>query len=255
MPRFFARFNNMHDGSADSRVDTDVLAKLARCTEAEYRQLLNEFDAIQSRRVDTLKAAFGDRLTPLCGQKVLFIGDSITKDNLSYRTAVTRAAGLKARNISVSGSTSPMLLYDASHHLKEFRPALVSLMIGSNDSLLIGNEKLAAVSLREYERNMSALVRWSLEVGARVLLFEIPPINEERFKERYSALGKAQTNANIEHYNDSLRRIAKGYPVALHPNRWLLEYPAGYFEPDGIHLSVTAHTFFAQKWMTAALES
>ncbi len=255
MPRFFARFNNEHDISAANRIGTDVLAKRANCTETEYQRLLNEFEAIQDRRAEALKTRFGNRISQIHRQKVIFIGDSITKDNLGYRTAVTRAADLEACNLSVSGSTSPMLLYDVSYHLKEFRPTLVSLMIGSNDSLLIGQEKLASVSLPEYKRNISALVRWSLEAGARVLLFEIPPINENRFKERYSTLGKSQTNKNIETYNDVLRTLAKDYPVTLHTNRWLLEEPTLYFEPDGIHLSAEAHTVFAQKWMSAALES
>jgi lysophospholipase L1-like esterase len=251
MSRFFARFNNYCDIENPGSIHADILAKLEKCDKAELECLFAEFESVQNRRAECLKEKFGEAFSKYSEKRILFLGDSITKDNLSYRAAVTRAANLKARNLAVSGATSPMLLYSAKVNLKSFCPDLVSLLIGGNDSTLIGRERLEQVSLSEYKRNVSAMVRWSKEAGAEVLLFEICPVHEARFEARYSTREKFHSNENIKRYNDALYEIAKEYHIPLHSNQWLLEDPDLYYEPDGIHLTETANEVYAEKWLFA----
>lgn len=251
MAKFFARFNNYYDIATQGRTNIDVLAKLGDCDKSKLALLLEEIVTIQNQRAEFLKQKFNSDISKISGQRIIFLGDSLTKDNLGYRTAVTRAASFNACNLSVSGATSPMLLYSAKQSLTSFCPNLVSLMIGANDSILIGSECLEQVSLLEYKRNVSSLVHWSKEAGADVLLFEVPPVHEARFEARYSTRDKFQSNENIKRYNDALHEIANEHHITLHSNQWLLKNPDIHYEPDGIHLSESAHDIFAEKWLLA----
>lgn len=253
MPKFFIRFNNNVDLDSD-QVDSATLARLSGKDEEAVRAAMESIEADQTQRVKTLREEAGASLSGLKGLKTVFLGDSITKDHLGYRRAVTRAAELDARNLAVSGSYSTMLLHNACRYLKSLSPDLVSLMSGGNDSALLGEERLPCVSPSEYKRNISAFLRWSLEVGAKVLLFEVTPVHEARFKERYCQKNKYQTNENIAKYNAVLQELSQEFGIPLHSNQWLLEDPDTYFEPDGIHLSKEGHDLFAQKWLAAAIK-
>lgn len=184
----------------------------------------------------------------------MFIGDSITRDNLGYRATVTLAGKLDSCNLAVSGTVSAMLLNKVKRYIKSFKPELVSLMIGGNDALLTGDERLPGIGISDYKRNVSAFVRWAKEAGATVLLFEITPINESRFEKHYDGKEKYQTNENISSYNRILKEVSLEYDIPLYPNGWLSENPDLYYENDGIHLSEKGHEAFAMKWMEYAVK-
>lgn len=248
---FFARFN-LHNSVASFPVKADIFATLLELPEEELQKHIDGFEEVQFRRIGLLKEKYADKLDQIRGKKVVFFGDSISSDNLGYRIAVTRAAELDAVDRTISGANSAMLVQDSWDILEKNRPQIVSLMMGANDSPMLGAERFAQVSLSEYERNVSALLRWSLNLGAKVLLFEVTPVHEDRFFKGFSKLGKYQTNENIEKYNAVLGKIAKEYRVELQSNQWLADADR-YFEPDGVHLSVEAHDIFADKWLSAAL--
>ena len=250
---FFARFN-LHNSVASFPVKADLFAKLLDLPEEELQRHIDEFEEVQARRAEKLKNKYGDKIDLIRGKKTVFFGDSISSDNLGYRIAVTQAAELNAVNRTVSGATSAVLLQDSWEILEKNRPEIVSLMMGANDSPMQGDERLSQVSLTEYERNVSALVRWSKNLGAKVLLFEVTPVNEERFAAAFTKQKKYQTNKNIEQYNAVLRGIAEKYDIELFSNQWILEDIDRYFEPDGIHLSVDGQDIFADKWLSATLK-
>ena len=253
MPKFYVRFNNSFDLAADS-VEPALLAKISQKDEAEIKEVLDFIDTVHTQRAAELRLDAGASLSKLKGLKTVFLGDSISKDNLGYRVAVTRAAELDARNFAVSGSYSTMLLHNACRYLKTLTPSLISLMSGGNDSIMIGEERIPAVSLAEYRRNLSALLRWCQKTGAKILLFEVTPVYEARFNEHYNKKEKWQTNENIAKYNAVLRELAQEFGIPLQSNQWLLEDPEAYFEPDGIHLTKEAHDRFAKKWFSAAIK-
>lgn len=253
MPRFFTRFNSTLDLAAADPVNIAALAAISGKEESALDEMIDAINGIQHQRAVGLRADAGESLSKLKGLKTVFLGDSISRDNLGYRVAVTRAAELDACNLAVSGAYSTMRLHDAFRHLKSFSPALVSLMLGANDSILLGEERIPAVSLAEYRRNISAMLRQAKKTGAKILLFEVTPVNEARFNGHYAKKEKFQTNENISKYNAVLQEIAQEFNVPLHSNQWLLEDPELFFEADGIHLSKDAHDVFAKKWFSAAI--
>ena len=187
----------------------------------------------------------------LSGKKVIFVGDSITSDNLGYRATISFLPDIHAIDCSLSGATSSMLLHSAISRIMKEKPDLVSIMIGSNDSVSILKEGFNQVSVSEYERNLERIIDISKSVGAKVLLFEVPPVMEERFRQCFYPEGKLQSNENVSHYNEALDRIAERYGVTLLSNAWLSD-KAEYYEPDGIHFSPMGQEIFLKKWLDSA---
>ena len=160
---------------------------------------------------------------------------------------------MKSINGSISGVNYSMLVPIAKH-LIEKRPDAVSLMIGVNDSISLEKENFNHVSLEEYARNIDAILGWAKQSGAKVLLFEITPIIEDRFKKCFSNEQKLQSNAMIQRYNRVLKQLSERHSVEVLGHPWLAEAvkPDLLYEPDGIHLSIKGQALFAENWLTAA---
>ena len=230
--RFYARFN------------------LSR---ADYLVFKEEFDKLQKERSDALKKEFSREAAALENKKVLFIGDSISSDNLGYRASVSLAASLRAVNGSLSSSTSATLLESSLQLIEDSKPEIVSIMLGTNDSLSITELGNNMVSLEDYEANMRKIIAKAKDVGAKILLFKIPFIEEKLFSDYFTERGKFQNNETISLYNAALSRIAEEEKIALVPHTWFeLENLTPFFEPDGIHLSVMAQERFAKNWLINA---
>ena len=253
MNRFNMRFN-LYNCKTPFPPKADLFAKTLEVPEEEMQGYANEFAEIQNARISALREKYGKRLDALRGVKTLFFGDSITSDNLGYRVTVTRAAELDAVDRSISGGTTTMLFQDSWELLQKTKPRIVSIMAGANDSPLMGPDRIPQVSTDEYERNIKMLVKWSLQLGAKVLLFEVTPVHEDRATPGFTKTGKIQSNENVERYNAALRRVSRETGVELLSNRWIWEDPDRYCDRDGVHLSVEGQAVFADKWLEAALK-
>lgn len=232
--RFYARFNLQNNYSM-----------------VQIQTYLEEFSRIQDTRVAMLRSKYQKEIQTLKNKTVVFIGDSITNDNLGYRVSACKAAELEEIDGSLSGGTSSMILEPCKALIKNNIPDMVSVMIGANDSVFIEKIGNNQVGIREYSNNVKEFISCALEVGAKVLLFEITPVIEERFAINFEKQKKLQNNVNILKYNNALREIANEFNVEFLPNRWL-EGQEHLFEPDGIHLSDAGQQAFTEKWLTAA---
>ena len=247
---FFARFN-LHNSICENPISVSHLRPFLDMSDGELLSMLDEIKDIQNKRAERIKNQMPTECRALCGKRVVFLGDSITSDNLGYRDTVTLAGELLATDGAVSGATSSMILHSAKTHIEESKPDIVSIMIGSNDSVCIESGTLQQVSLSEYERNVKSIVGWAVNNGAKVLLFEIPPVSETRFKKSFDGKSKFQSNENISVFNEALAKIAKAYGIKLISNGWLTDNDSMYM-PDGIHLSLEGQEEFAKRWLKEA---
>ena len=252
--RFFARFNLQNSLARESfSARADIFAAMLGKSESEIQTYLDEFEGTQWENEKYLKMLFGKELEALRGKRVLFLGDSITSDNLGYRSAVCRAAALDGIDGSVSGGTSAILLGLAHTLIKKEKPDIVSLMIGANDSLSIAGQGFCQVSLAEYSRNVKEIVAWAKEHGAAIMLFEVTPVVEKLFDKNFHFSEKLH-NKTIYEYNAVLKNIAAEQGIELIPNSWLSENEnmSELYEPDGLHLSAKGQKIFAEKWISSA---
>lgn len=246
--RFFMRFN-LHSSVGHFPATCDIFERLLPYDRAELQKELDDFEVIQGKRTEGLKNKYKSEIEKLKNKRVIFIGDSISSDNLGYRVSVTRAAELEAYDKTISGGTSNMMLQDARILTEKHRPDIVSVMVGSNDSVSI--DGIPLVSIGEYERNIRSIVLWAEQSGAKVLLFEVTPVMESDFEKNFAEQYKTQTNENIDRYNTVLRKIASENGIGVISNAWIKEND-DMFEPDGIHLSVKAQEKFSEIWLTEA---
>ena len=111
--RFFARFNLQNSLARESfSARADIFAAMLGKSESEIQTYLDEFEGTQWENEKYLKMLFGKELEALRGKRVLFLGDSITSDNLGYRSAVCRAAALDGIDGSVpmvTDAASPLI--------------------------------------------------------------------------------------------------------------------------------------------------
>lgn len=248
--KFFARFN-LHNSICAKPISVEVLKPFLHLPDAELGAMLEEIDAIQAARCARLLGAYPAQAAALRGKRTLFLGDSITSDNLGYRDSVTRAASLHAIDGSVSGGTTSMILASARDQIANSRPELVSVLIGSNDSVSLERTELHQVSPTEYERNLRQILSWARQCDAAILLFEIPPVLETRFERSFASQGKLQSNETVRAYNAILRRVAEEYGVTPVPTASLGE-DEDMLEADGIHLSLRGQEALAGQWLIAA---
>ncbi|MBR7112761.1 MAG: hypothetical protein IKC75_07605 [Clostridia bacterium] len=208
------------------------------------------YERIHTERILALPDTMN--LKELYGKRVVFVGDSITSDNIGYRLTVTRAARLRATDTSLSGGKTNNIKEDAKQAILTEKPDIVSIMIGANDSPIKGEPLKHGVALPQYAENLREIVAAAAEVGAKILLLEITPIHEANFAAHYEGKQKFQTNANIEEYNVAVRGIAAEFGATLLQNGWL--GAAEDFEKDGIHLSDSAQARLARRWLETAIK-
>ena len=209
-----------------------------------------EFDATQTERVSRLRKAFAEELRVLRGKRVLFLGDSITSDNLGYRTSVSRAAELVATDGSVSGATTATLLPLAEARIREGQYDLISVMLGANDSVTLEKEGRGQVSLEEYAANMERILKKAKASGASVLLLGITSVHEERFAKSFLSEGKRQFLSTIARYNGQLRALSQAYGIPFLEHIW--QNDDRFLEKDGIHLTPLGQERLSEEWLVAA---
>lgn len=218
------------------------------------QQHLSDFENLRRQNVARLQQDQGEAICKLRAKRVLFLGDSLTADELGYRPLVCEACALLARNGAISGATSASLLNICRQKIfskTSPTPDILSIMLGTNDSVSIEREELHQVSLTEYARNMREILTWGQKAGARVLLFAIPPILEAQFYTHASANGKLHSNRAIDAYNAELATIANELGIPLFTHLPSNGNPS-LFETDGLHLSAEGQVRFAAQWLKAA---
>ena len=223
---------------------------IMEASEKEISSFITECDSWQQEQADLI--CLKTDLTKLKGKKVLFIGDSLTADRLGYRGIVTKAAQIKACNAAISGATSTDMLRYLKDFIQSFQPDIISVMIGTNDSLIITDEK-NLVSQEEYEKNLENILCISKKSGAKVIISTIPPTDEKRFKSQ----NKSNTNKNISEYCDIIRSQAIVQNVVLNDFAESVkdEPIEKIIESDGVHLTPYGQFCFAKKWCMVVLNN
>jgi acyl-CoA thioesterase I len=82
-------------------------------------------------------------------------------------------------NTGISESTTHDILDDFDWSVKQFKPQIVSVMIGSNDCSTFKN-----ISLKDFEDNMNSLLTLIMELNAVPILQTQNVIITEKAKER-----------------------------------------------------------------------
>ena len=139
------------------------------------------------------------------GQKIAFMGDSITAQGWSNPTGYVRLviAGLKANGIDVTpipvgigGHKSNQMLERLKRDVLDKHPDWMTLSCGVNDVWHGTN----GVPLEPYKTNITAIIDQCQANGVKVMILTATVIGEELDK---------PDNQKLAAYNDFLRKLAK----------------------------------------------
>ncbi len=146
------------------------------------------------------------------GQKIAFLGDSITQHGWEKPTGYVNevisglaSAGVKVTPIAagVSGNKSNDMLARVQRDVIAKKPDWMTLSCGVND--VWHGER--GVNLEDYKKNITAILDACKTAGIKVLMLTATPIGEKL---------DAPANLKLAGYNDFLRAVAKerDLPVA-----------------------------------------
>ena len=217
--------------------------------EEEIAGFIEECEAWVQKQADELVSQID--LSKLRSKKVMFLGDSLTADRFSYRAIITKAAYLTSHNGAISGSVSTDMLRCIRDNLLGFKPDIISIMSGTNDSIFI-DDGINLVSRDEYRRNLDALVTISKNAGAEVILSTIPPVVDKRIK----MATKTNNNRNITDYCGIIREVSEKHGIILNDFSKEAEKLSAekIIEIDGIHLTPYGQKAFAECWIKTILK-
>lgn len=147
-------------------------------------------------------------------------------------------------NAGHSGWNSRQLREIFAGELQKHRPDLVILMVGTNDNLNSYN----LIPLAEYRENLTAMVSAAKSAGAKVLLCEIPNVNQEMMAKRHKEEFFRQESAEkkVNNVNAIVAEVAKNQNVPFLATTKVLgastqnaaslfRNPANSGAPDGVH--------------------
>ncbi len=157
-------------------------------------------------------ASAGQELLIKSGDKIAFMGDSITQAGNGRNGYITfvmdalKKEGLEVTHIPAgkSGNRSPDMLARLDDAVIGKDPDWMLLSCGVNDvwhfTLKLGNRTFEGVPLEDYRKNIREIVGKAEAADIRVMILTSTMIGEDPEKE---------TNKKLEPYNDFLRELAK----------------------------------------------
>lgn len=241
---------------SDTFNDKQSSASNMKISDEEIRRMVEAFDLMQTSVANDFRKKYSAKIKEIEGKRVLFVGDSLTFDRIGYRGIVSKAGRLKAKNAAQSGATSTEMYRFIYENIYTHKPEIISVMIGTNDAFgHCGLEKNRLVSLSEYRRNIKGIIENCVKSGAKTLVFTIPPMDENAFRQTKDALFKENDNKNIAKYNKVVREeVALSGAQLIDLETALKSYSnEGIYHSDGVHLSFLGQKILADLWLENVL--
>lgn len=255
---FGIRFN-LHKSGFAFKDDADVFSKMFQISREEAENSIEFCKQTVAEVAEKLILNPQEELAleKLKTKKIAFFGDSITSDRMSYREIIACRLGGCCADCAISGGTSTTLIYGFLDALIEHQPDFVHIMIGTNDSTMLGSRReVNFVSLSEYERNLRYMLQNCKDKGIKVIISTIPPVEEEIFHQMFGGY-KNQENGNIKKYNEVIKQLCAEYGARLNDmeERYAAQDPRILHEPDGVHLSPAGQAVLAEAVLRKLIEA
>jgi lysophospholipase L1-like esterase len=194
------------------------------------------------------------------GDRIVFLGDSITEAGVSDRGYVTlirkeleakhKELGIEVIGAGISGNRVPDLQARLKRDVLDRKPTLVVIYIGIND---VWHSDFGKGTPKEkYESGLNEIINSITKSGARVVLCTPSVIGEKTD-------GSNKHDKMLEEYSDISRKVAKEHKLAVCDLRKaFLKYlkdqnkdnkEAGILTSDRVHLSAAGNKFVAEEML------
>src|SRR5215207_3031419 len=146
------------------------------------------------------------------GEKIVFLGDSITAGGVAPKGYVTLAKnsiaekhkdlGIEVVGAGVSGNKVPDLQKRLEKDVLAKKPTLVVIYIGINDVWHGENDPAKGTTKEKYEAGLKEIIGKIKDAGARVVLCTPTVIGEKK-------AGGNKLDARLDEYAEVSRKVAK----------------------------------------------
>ena len=240
---FYLRFNLNKCGVSVEDSDTALLAKFAGLETSEAKKNLELINLMLKNSIEKVKETVDSQY--LCtGKTILFLGDSLTSDRLSYMNIIKGILDAKVVDGATSGANTSGFVAGIDYTLDEVNPDMVHILLGTNDIPIVGKDMPRNVTEKDvYIKNISHIID-RIGKNRRVIISTIPPLHMGRID--CFLPNKVMKNSVIEEYNIALKELASQKDCELNDTWKYFREEDYFFEPDGVHLSPEAHIIFAE---------
>lgn len=207
-----------------------ALSALFGNPKAEIEESIAYYNEKADENARALKARLGDAVLPLANKKIVFFGDSITSDRLSYANLIIRSGIFAAaRESAISGISSNVMIQRLCGGVRADDYDYVCVYIGTNDEFRMDGEN-TLISPAEYERNIRLSAEKIKARGAKGLFVKICGRKDD-----YGICPP-------DKFNEILERVAKEYDFLLADANEI----SPEFIEDRIHLTEAAQLRLAE---------
>ena len=179
---FVVRFNLENMANSDAADRIGALSSLFSIERTELEESVRYYNERLKELAGTInKELANDSRKILSNKSIVFVGDSLTSDRLSYANIIKELNVFKKVDIcAVSGIVSSQMIRYMKQRLVD-KYDYISIFIGTNDSALT-DEDLPFVSVSEYERNLLYTANFIKNNKANGIFFKIPVHKEKKYK-------------------------------------------------------------------------
>ena len=166
----------------------------------------------------SFRASAADQKPLAKGERIVFLGDSITQAGVGAKGYVTlikqelearhKDLGIEVIGAGISGNKVPDIQGRLDRDVLSKKPTIVVIYIGINDVWHGEKDPARGTSPDRYAAGLHDVIRRSQEAGARVILCTPTVIGEKRS-------GGNSLDAKLDQYADISRKVAKDENVQL----------------------------------------
>ena len=165
---------------------------------------------------------------------VVCFGDSMTA--AGYPAVIEKNLGLNVINAGIGGQSTVMGLERMQSDVLDYRPNVVVILFGGNDSRLAEPE--IHVPLEQYVVNLVTMVEACQKIRSQVVFCTIPPMDETAYytrhnKTKFDAAGGLQVV--LDHYRAVQFDVADKYRLPIVDLNAILQAHPEWRDADGVH--------------------
>ncbi|MEE0946149.1 MAG: SGNH/GDSL hydrolase family protein [Acutalibacteraceae bacterium] len=253
---FPLRFN-LHKCGFGFAPDSETFARIYGETREFIEETLAQYEEVNTASANEIKVNTAEiNLDFLKGKKIMLTGDSNTSDRLSWGKVLEKVLPCEVVDCAVSGWRSVQLLSEIDRMLYTYRPDIVVVQIGNNDSFFADKkQENLCVSKEEFERNLDCIAQKINGFGAKLIINSITPSYCEKINKDHQFW--SATEENNQSFNDITEKVAYARGGLYHNFRGVFEKDMydELFYPDGTHLMPLAHKKIAENFVRFLGES
>lgn len=211
------------------------------------------------REAQLLLEAFPNAADCLDGRRITFMGDSITSDRCSYFNIIRRALmdcpGIQLQDCSISAYKLVDVITNYSPAVTDFRPDIVHVLIGVNDIRRSRSPHGGIlISAGEFERQLHYLIYEMREIGAKMILSTLSPIDYQK-AETFASVNSVFLEEDRLVCNDIIRNTARKMDCIVNDmeEAYRKYAPCDITADDGLHLNLIGQRLLAHRVLDALI--